>query len=346
LKACLESSKKVAPITTDYKSFLREVIDSSENKFIIYRQRAVDLTKKHFSNKRKLFNPLYISNTCVNDCLYCGYRISNKTYPRRTLTPEQSFKEAIFLISRGVKNIIVLAGEYSKDKYFDMIVNHIIAIKKSNPLWIGIEVAPLDAEQYRHLASIGADSVIVFQESYDRQIYAIVHGKKTPKSDYDFRYETPFRAVTGGIKEVGLGVLYGVGDWFEDTCNMMEHASKISQFDSEVKIRFSFPRLMESTCQERNVMREEVTEVILERIMVTARLLFPQARLVLTARESQKFRLDMLDVITDIGEAGSTIVGGYTIYKENDTYEQFKLPGINSLDNTLQKVRDKNFIIQ
>ena len=165
-----------------------------------------------------------------------------------------------------------------------MLVEHIMTIKKVRPSWLGVEVAPLEVEQYRKLSSLGVNSIIVFQETYDPQIYQCLHGINTPKSDFNFRYETPLRAIKGGIKEIGLGILYGIGDWFKDTLAMIEHASKLIEYNPEIKIRFSFPRIQFFSNQGVNIIRQEVKENTLTRIIVAIRLLFPTSRLALTAQ--------------------------------------------------------------
>jgi len=343
LQACLKKNNDIS-LSIDYQSLFNEVIECSDNQFQTFRSKAIELTRNYFSNQRRLFNPIYISNVCVNDCLYCGFRKSNKLPTRRTLTPAQSLKEATYLISRGVKNLLILAGDYKSERYFEMLLEHIRAIKKIIPSWLAIEVAPLEIKQYQLISSLKVDSVVIFQETYDQQMYQYLHGVNTPKSDFYFRYNAPERAITGGIREIGLGILYGLGDWYNDTLAMIEHAYRLIKYNNEVKLRFSFPRIQISSNQNSNIIKENVTEKILIRIIVAIRLLFPMSRTVLTARESQKFRLENLDIITDIGEGGSTVVGGYTIYSDMMENGQFNLQGRCSLNEFLLKMKSLNYI--
>ena len=344
MKVFSKKHNDASPII-DRQSLFREIVDSSDYQFQEYCNKAVEITQKHFAGRRRLFNPIYVSDVCVNDCLYCGFRQSNKLFKRITLNSAQSLKEATFLLSRGVKNILILTGEYYSSKYFEMLIEHIMAIKKVQPSWLGVEVAPLKVEQYRQLSSLGVNSIIVFQETYNPQIYQYLHGTNTPKSDFNFRYETPMRAMKGGIKEIGLGVLYGIGDWFKDTLAMIEHANKLIEYNPEIKIRFSFPRIQFSSNQCVDIVRQEVKENMLTKIIVAIRLLFPTSRLALTARESQNYRLTNMNIVTDVGEGGSTVVGGYTIYPESEYHSQFKLSGRNSLNSFISKMKSFGYIL-
>ena len=309
------------------------VLYSSDEGFNFLRKEAADLTSQHFCKKRTLFNPVYISDVCVNDCVYCGYRNSNRDFSRTTLTTEQVLAEVEFVLSRGVRKILLLAGEYGRRAYVQMLLRAISAIKTKFPdVWLGLESAPLEEEDYQLFNKAGLDGVILFQETYSRQVYKKYHGSVGPKSNYDYRRGGLVRAVRGGISEVGFGVLFGLSDPATEVLEMHRHASEISELNPEIKMRFSFPRIQVAIGQtEHDYTR--VSKNLLKKLIVATRLAFPESRIVLTARETQAFRLGLLDIATDIGEAGSTVVGGYTINRNTSSLSQFELPGTGLLSS-------------
>lgn len=274
---------------------------------------AQKITLRFFEKKRTLFNPVYVSDICLADCPYCGFRISNKTKARKTLKPSEAVNEVNFLLDRGVDNVLLLAGDYKHSKYVEMLMSNIKAIKHQNNVnWLGIEIATLETEEYALLRSAGADSVTVFQETYNRNRYITLHNNSEFKGDFDFRYNAQQRAIQAGFKEVGLGVLYGIGFWKEDTIGMAEHAMEIQEKYPGIGLRFSFPRLQLSETQDENCRTEDVSEHELLRAIVGIRLMFPQASLVLTGRESVDFLTTNAAFVNILGYNGSTAVGGYT----------------------------------
>jgi 2-iminoacetate synthase len=321
---------------------LSNVFDSDEKQFEKFYSKAVQITKEVFGSKRTLFNPIYVSNICLADCPYCGFRISNKKMPRKTLKPEETIQEARFLQNRGIENILVLAGDYKHDKYVEMLLANIKAIKQNiNPKWLGIEVATLEADEYKQLKNAGAESVTVFQETYNRKRYDELHQGSEYKSSFDFRYNAQERALQAGFDEVGLGVLYGIGFWKEDTIAMAEHAIQLQKKFPSAKLRFSLPRLQESIGQTESSRTEVVTEEQLLKAIVGIRLLFPTASLVLTGRESTEFLAEHTKIVNVLGYNGSTIVGGYTLNSAG--LAQFKLNSKDSFNIFISKLKKNGF---
>jgi 2-iminoacetate synthase len=321
---------------------LVDVLDSDEHQFREFYNWAAAVTGEVFGRKRTLFNPIYVSNICLADCSYCGYRVSNKVLPRLTLTPNESVHEGLLLQARGIENILLLAGDYKHDKYLEMLLANIVAIRQRvNPTWLGVEVATLETEQYRTLKKAGVNSVTVFQETYDRARYGELHTNPEYKGDFDFRYGAQERAIRAGIDEVGLGVLYGVAFWREDTIAMVEHAIAIKSGYSSAKLRFSFPRLQTSVGQSEDCETEKVSEAQLLRAIVGVRLLFPDSSLVLTGRESVQFLAEHAAVVDVLGYNGSTSVGGYSVHKEG--LDQFILNSKDTFDSFISTLRDKGY---
>lgn len=325
---------------------LNEIINATNDQFQLIEQRASALTLKHFGKQRMLFNPIYLSNICINDCAYCGYRKSNHALQRRTLNSKELLSEVAFLINRGVHNILLLAGEFGHKAYLKMILQAVDTIKNNYPsVWLGLEAAPLEVADYQLLKKAGVDSIIIFQESYSRSAYAFSHGNAGPKSNFEYRREALDRAVTGGFREVGLGVLYGLADAIFETVEMHKHADELIKINPDIRLRFSFPRIQKAEGQDLNSLDGvEVSEALLYRLMVATRLAYPEMKIVLTARESQDFRLKALNIVTEVGEEGSTVVGGYTANNTNLILDaQFKLSGLNSLRQFKQKMEANGF---
>jgi len=332
-------------VSVETLAMFDQVLSASDEVFDLLRKEAGDLTSQHFGKRRSLFNPVYISDLCVNDCIYCGYRSSNRNFPRTTLTTEQVLAEVEFVLSRGVHKILLLAGEYEQRAYVQMLLSVISAIKAKFPvIWLGLESAPLEEEDYHLFKKAGLDCVILFQETYSRQAYKKCHGNVGPKSDYDYRREALARAVRAGINEVGFGVLIGLTDPATEIREMHIHATEISKLNSEIKMRFSFPRIQLASGQTDNGYAQ-VSEDFLKKLVVLTRLTFPEARIVLTAREPQPFRLGLMDIVTDIGEAGSTAVGGYTI-NDTSSLAQFGLPGVGLLSRLRDISKNNGFRLE
>lgn len=321
------------------------ILNSSTKEFSKFFETANEITNKIFGNNRILFNPIYISNICDGDCLYCAYRKSNKNSIRSTLLPDETLQEAQFLQKRGVNNILFLAGEFNHDKYLDLLLKNIsIVIDSVKPNWVGIEVASLKSEAYKKLKKIGVKSVTIFQETYNITRYNQLH-QTGIKSDYFYRLNTLHRAANSGIKEVGLGVLYGVGDWYTDTLAMIQHGLSLQSEFPDLKLRFSVPRLMESECQDVNAISELIDEKTLLKIIVTLRNCFPKESIVITGRESSDFIINKASrLINIIGKDGNTSVGGYCNIEDN-ALNQFELFSDLSFEKFTEFLKKEKYTI-
>jgi len=182
---------------------------AAESKLEEMAKRSHDMTVQYFGRTVSLYIPLYISNYCSNGCIYCGFCASNKI-SRKMLTLDEIEKEAEILKQTGIKHVLVLTGEAENITSFDYIRSTLILLAKSFPS-ISIEVFPMSVEQYSELKAIGVDGLTVYQEVYDRDIYAKVHpyGRKR---DYEWRLECPERGAKAGFRLVNIGALYGLAD--------------------------------------------------------------------------------------------------------------------------------------
>jgi 2-iminoacetate synthase len=294
--------------------FAEEILNCSDPDLERHFNSAAQITNDFFGQKRTLFNPIYLSNICLADCPYCGFRVSNTEFKRKSLNIEEALAEVAFLYKRGIRNILLLAGDYRPDKYLEMLVANIQAIKAAFPdVSLSAEVATLSKIDYKKLANSGIEKIVIFQETYDRLRYNKLHQNPNYKGNYDLRYNAPERIFDAGIKNIGMGVLYGINFWKEDTLELIDHASKLKNNFPEIKLSFSFPRLLLSEGQDKSVEVQKINESQIVRAMIAVRHLFPESNLTLTGRESLQYLSKIASIATIIGFAGSTIVGGYTI---------------------------------
>ena len=173
-------------------------------------QRSQALTQQRFGKVIRLFAPLYLSNECINNCKYCGFSRDNPIL-RVTLSVEEVVREARALKEKGFRNILLVAGEHPKFVSNGYLADCVRALHEEMPS-ISLEVGPMETEEYRPLVEAGADGLVVYQETYDRAIYADMH-TAGPKRNFDWRLETPERAYAAGFRRLGIGALYGLADW-------------------------------------------------------------------------------------------------------------------------------------
>ncbi|HEY5042493.1 MAG TPA: radical SAM protein, partial [Verrucomicrobiae bacterium] len=173
-------------------------------------RRAHLMTQQRFGKVIRLFAPLYLSNECINNCAYCGFSRDNPIL-RVTLSLDEVRREAAELKSQGFRNLLLVAGEHPKFVSNNYLRDCIATLRADWPS-VSLEVGPMETEEYRPLVAAGADGLVVYQETYDRAVYAEMH-TAGPKRNFDWRLETPERAYAAGFRRLGIGALYGLGDW-------------------------------------------------------------------------------------------------------------------------------------
>jgi 2-iminoacetate synthase len=272
-------------------------------------QEARSLTQQYFGRTINLYEPLYLSNHCANQCVYCGFHAS-LDIPRRKLGEQEIEAECHALAQTGIQSILLLTGESRKHtppEYLETAIK----IAKKYVASIALEVYPLETEEYALLNAAGCDGVTVFQETYDQTRYKILHpaGKK---KDYIYRYQTPQRAALGGMRQITLGVLLGLADWRQDILALYEHLRALEKEFPGVDYTLSFPRLREAyDYKEKNYL---VSDTDLAKIICTTRLFFPRVSINLSTRESAAFRDKAVHFgATKISAGSSTAVGGYVV---------------------------------
>jgi 2-iminoacetate synthase len=270
-------------------------------------QKAHRLTQRRFGKTIQLYAPLYLSNECTNSCLYCGFNAANKI-ARRTLTLDEIENEARILRKRGFRHVLLLSGEAPRAVDNDFLT---AAIRRVRPLFssIGLEVYPMDEAGYRQMVAAGADSLTVYQETYDRALYAALHPAGR-KRDFDWRLGTPDRGGAAGLRTIGIGALLGLGDWRREGFFVGLHARHLARTWWRTRVSVSFPRLRPADGGFAPL--QPVSDAALVQLICALRLLLPDAALTLSTRESAVLRDHLLPLgITQLSAGSCTAPGGY-----------------------------------
>src|ERR1043165_2888711 len=199
-------------------------------------RRSQQLTHQRFGKVIRLFAPLYLSNECINNCKYCGFSRDNPIL-RVTLTVDDVRREARALVAQGFRNILLVAGEHPKFVSNGYLAECVAALHEEIPS-VSLEVGPMETEEYRPLVAAGADGLVVYQETYDHAIYDEMH-TAGPKRNFDWRLETAERAYNAGFRRLGIGALYGLGDWRREAIAVAAHASYLLRHCWKAQITIS-----------------------------------------------------------------------------------------------------------
>ncbi len=299
--------------------------------------KAHRLTRQRFGKTVLLYAPLYISNECTNGCLYCGFSAANKV-PRRTLTLEEVERDAKVLHDQGFRHILLVTGEHPGAVDNDLLA---AVAGRIRPLFssIAIEVYPMDEAGYRQMVAAGVDGLTIYQETYDRALYAELHpfGKKR---DYDFRLLTPERGGAAGLRRIGIGFLQGLGHFRTEAFFTGLHASYLARHHWRSLISISFPRMRPA--EGSMVPPNPVSDKNLVQLICAMRLLMHDSGLVLSTRESAELRDNLLPLgITQMSAGSCTAPGGYA--EKTESTRQFAIDDDRTPAEIAQLLRDKGY---
>lgn|SRR3989338_8089555 len=316
LKSLLEKAGKGEGLSPEEAL---EVFDrASLPEWDVVFQTAGELTRRNFGKALNFFAPLYFSNRCVNDCRYCGFRRSNPEIVRRVLSEAEFFSEAQSLWDAGHRTVLLIAGEHPQDASAARIAAYVSRLaEKGLSFFVMLEIAPLPIREYELLSRAGVKQVLLFQETYDKNIYAQVHDG--PKRNYEWRRGAMARAFQAGIDRVGLGILLGLGDCREDFLELLRHAWQLKKSYGVFPSTVSFPRLRPASGVTDFSPAHPVSDDMLRKMMAVTRLALPFTGIVLTTRESPELRDYFLSReigVTHVSAGSCTQPGGYSIYKE------------------------------
>jgi len=271
-------------------------------------RRSQRLTRQRFGKVIRLFAPLYLSNECVNNCAYCGFSRDNPIL-RVTLTVDEVLQEAHSLKEEGFRQILLVSGEHPKYASNGYLEECTRRLREEVPS-LSLEVGPMDVEGYRPLVGAGAEGLVVYQETYDRALYAELH-LSGPKRDFNWRLATAERAYAAGFRRLGIGALFGLGDWRREALCLAAHAQWLLRHCWKAQLTLSVPRLR--PCAGSFEPLTDLPDRELVQLICALRLMFPDVGLVLSTREPQRLRDGLIPLGITLMSAGShTEPGGYT----------------------------------
>ena len=303
-----------------------------------------------YGRRLVLFAPLYISNLCSNECLYCAFRARNKAVKRRALTQEEIAREVTILVEQGHKRILLVAGEaYPKEgfPYVLKAVETIYGIKsgRGEIRRVNVNIAPLTLEEFRELKAAHIGTYQLFRETYHRETYAKVHvgGKKR---DYDWRITAMDRAMAAGIDDVGIGVLYGLFDWRFEVMAMMQHIRHLEERFGVGPHTISVPRLEPAVGSElASQPPYPISDVDFRKIVAILRLAVPYTGIIMSTRETPNIRRETFALgVSQISAGSRTNPGGYSTDDDEADASQFSLGDHRPLDEVIRDVASLGYI--
>ncbi len=313
---------------------------------------AANQVKETIYGKRLvLFAPLYISNLCANECLYCAFRATNKSIVRNSLTQQQIAHEVEILINKGHKRILLVAGESYPAQGFQYVldsVRTIYGVKSDHGeiRRVNVNVAPLDEQEFRELKTEGIGTYQIFQETYHRETYKKVHlgGKKR---DYNWRVWALHRAMKAGIDDVGIGVLFGLFDYRFEILAMMQHIRELEDKFDVGPHTVSVPRLEPATGSNLAAHPPfPVSDIDFRKIVAILRLAIPYTGIIMSTRETAQMRRETFALgVSQISAGSRTNPGGYEHEEdEDDPSGQFSLGDHRPLDEVIRDVASMGYI--
>lgn len=275
-------------------------------------RQSQQVTRRHFGRTMRLFAPLYLSNECVNNCSYCGFS-RDAAILRTTLTVDQVVREARHLHGLGFRNLLLVAGEHPKfvsDGYLQQCLD---ALKPFIPT-LALEVGPMEDAQYAEIVSHGAEGLVVYQETYQRQIYQKLH-TAGPKKNFDWRLDCPERAYAGGFRRIGIGALFGLANWRDEALALCAHLEYLHRHCWKAQFTVAFPRMRPyaGNYAYRPDPELYLPDKELVRLIAAFRMTFPQVGIVVSTREPAPFRDAIAGLgVTHMSAGARTEPGGYT----------------------------------
>ncbi|VVB98135.1 3-methylornithine synthase [uncultured archaeon] len=331
---------------------------SQEEAAMLLNVTDAKLLEKMFSAARKIkeaiygkrlvfFAPLYLTNSCINDCLYCGFRASNKGLKRKVLNPAEIREETLALIKEGQKRLLLVAGEHPVSSNIDYLENAIKTVyntkhKNGEIRRVNVNVAPLSVADFKRLKEAGIGTYQLFQETYHPGTYGKMH-PSGPKSDYEYRLYGMDRAQEAGIDDVGVGALFGLHDFRFEVLALLAHASHLEEKFGTGPHTISVPRLepAEGAPLASNP-PHPVSDADFKKMVAVLRMAVPYTGMILTTREKPPYRDEIFKVgISQISAGSRTNPGGYASAEKE--LEQFAVSDHRTLPQTVSDILDEGF---
>ncbi len=308
------------------------------------------LKERIYGNRIVMFAPLYLSNHCVNGCVYCPYHAKNRTIPRRKLTQEEIRREVIALQDMGHKRLALETGEHPKLSPIEYVLESIDTIysihhKNGAIRRVNVNIAATTVENYTRLKDAGIGTYILFEETYDRAAYERLH-PTGPKSDWAYHTEAMDRAMMGGIDDVGVGALFGLSNYRYDVVGILMHAEHLEARFGVGPHTISVPRIRPADDIDPKDFPDAVTDEVFRRIVAVLRIAVPYTGMIVSTRESKRSRELVLDVgVSQLSGGSKTSVGGYAEGIEDaEESAQFDISDNRTLDEIVGWLLELGYI--
>ncbi|MFA9378065.1 MAG: [FeFe] hydrogenase H-cluster radical SAM maturase HydG [Lachnotalea sp.] len=311
---------------------------------------AQEIKQKFYGNRIVMFAPLYLSNYCINGCVYCPYHMKNKHISRKKLTQEEIKKEVIALQDMGHKRLALETGEDPINNPIEYVLESIKTIYSINHKngairRVNVNIAATTVENYEKLKEAGIGTYILFQETYHKENYEILH-PTGPKHDYAYHTEAMDRAMDGGIDDVGVGVLFGLNMYRYDFAGLLMHAEHLEAYKGVGPHTISVPRIRPAEDIDPSEFENAISDELFAKIVAIIRIAVPYTGMIISTRESQKTREKVLHLgVSQISGGSRTSVGGYVEREEeDDNSSQFDVSDTRTLDEVVNWLLELGYI--
>ncbi|MFQ5456437.1 MAG: radical SAM protein [Nitrospirota bacterium] len=304
-------------------------------------KRSGRIKEKLYGRKIGIFVPLYISNECINNCLYCGFRRDNRDAKRRSLTIPEIIKEAKYLDDNGYNRILLVTSEISyRDNSIDYYIDAIESIFKETRIrMLNLNAPPMDIDSFKRIKAAGVNIYQSFQETYHPYTYSKIHPEGM-KRDYNRRVSTMDNAISAGIKNLGMGVLLGLYDYKFEVLALLSHINYLKSVYDVIPETLSVPRFRYADGAIVTTPPFPVSDIDLKKIIAVYRLAFPTVNIAISTRESPDLRDEVISMGISLISVGSkTEPGGYTLNdRQNPFASQFTIEDNRSLEEIIKKI--------
>ncbi len=344
----LEKAKERKGLSHKDASVLLACENEEKNQEIF--KLAEQIKKDFYGNRIVLFAPLYLSNYCVNGCVYCPYHAKNKHIPRKKMTQEEIKREVIALQDMGHKRLAIETGEDPVNNPIEYVLDSIktiYSIKHKNGAIrrVNVNIAATTVENYRKLKEAGIGTYILFQETYNKENYEKLH-PTGPKHNYAYHTEAMDRAMEGGIDDVGLGVLYGLSTYKYEFVAQLMHAEHLEAVHGVGPHTISVPRIRKADDIDPSAFKNGIDDDTFAKIVACIRIAVPYTGMIISTRETQKCRERLLHLgVSQISGGSKTCVGGYDEkdYTKEDS-SQFEVSDTRTLDEVIKWLMEMGYI--
>ena len=356
IREIIAKSKEIKSLSIEETAKLLHVTDPELWKEI--NTAALEIKRKVYDNRIVFFAPLYCSNLCVNNCAYCGFRAENKDEVRRILSVDEVVKETESVLQNGHKRMILVYGEHPKSDVNYMVdtINAVYSVERKAPKSgratsirrVNINAAPMNIEDLRRIKEAGIGTYQVFQETYHKETYAIVHPTNTLKGDYRWRLYALHRAQEAGIDDVAVGALFGLYDWRFEVLGLVAHAAELEKQFGVGPHTVSVPRITPASGSQLSTQSKYlVNDEDFKKLVAVLRLALPYPGLIITAREKPEIKKEVIKLGCTQTDASTKIgIGAYQECKTDEELksEQFTIGDPRSLDEIIKEVGEMGMI--